>query len=172
MSNRETYPGWILPTLFVVFVVGVLALSLGAYFFGPELVNQARASVTVVEERPEVRARLEQQYPGETITVQDRIVMNGERSLWVGLASSGDSRSDAEPAEALAYGLAKLAFDTHPSAGELSHVAVQFSTVTSAGPVRWEESSEPYGFSPEELSEGADASGGSAPADPGNAHRP
>ena len=153
MSIRGTYPNWILPAVCVVFVMGGVAVGLGAYFFGPELVEKAKASVTVIEERPEVRARLEQKYPGETITVQDRIMMNGERSLSVGLVNSQHAQLDSEPKKAVAYGVARLAFDTHPRASELIHISVHFSTVTSAGPVSWEENSDPYRFTPEELSE-------------------
>ena len=153
MSIRGTYPSWILPAACVVFVTGVIGVGLGAYFFGPELLEQAKASVTEVEERPEVRARLEEKYPGETITVQDRIKMNGERSLSVGLVNSQHAQLDSEAKKAVAYGVAKLAFDTHPRASELIHISVHFSTVTTAGPVSREEYSDPYRFTPEELSE-------------------
>ncbi len=160
MSIRSTYPNWILPAVCVVFVIGFIAVGLGAFFFGPELVEKAKASVTKVkasithlEERPEVRARLEEKYPGETITVQDRITMNGERSLLVGLVNSQHVQLDSDAKKAVAYGVARLAFDTHPRASELIHIFVHFSTVTNAGPVRWEENSDPYRFTPEELSE-------------------
>ncbi len=164
MSIRGTYPDWILPAVCLVFVMGVVAVfGLGAYFFGSEfspvlgwlsaMGEKAKASVTVVEERPEVRARLEEKYPGETITVQDRIMMNGERSVSVGLVNSQHAQLDSEAKKAVAYGVAKLAFDTHPRASELIHISVHFSTVTSAGPVKWEENSIPYRFTPEELSE-------------------
>jgi len=164
VSNRGTYPDWILPAVCVVFVMGVVAVfGLGAYFFGSEfspvlgwlsaMGEKAKASVTVVEERPEVRARLEEKYPGETMTVQDRIMANGDRSLSVGLVNSQHAQLDSEAKTAVAYGVAKLAFDTHPRASELIHISVHFSTVTTAGPVSREENSDPYRFTPEELSE-------------------
>jgi hypothetical protein len=144
--------------------MGVVAVfGLGAYFFGSEfspvlgwlsaMGEKAKASVTVVEERPEVRARLEEKYPGETMTVQDRIMTNGDRSLSVGLVNSQHAQLDSEAKKAVAYGVAKLAFDTHPRASELIHISVHFSTVTTVGPVSQEENYDPYRFTPEELTD-------------------
>jgi hypothetical protein len=164
VSNRGAYPNWFLPAVCVVLVMGVVAIfGFGAYFFGSEfspvlgwfsaMGEKAKASFTVVEERPEVRARLEEKYPGETMTVQDRIMTNGDRSLSVGLVNSQHAQSDSEAKKAVAFGVAKLAFATHPRANELIHVSVHYSTVTTAGPVTQEENSDPYRFTPEELSE-------------------
>ena len=161
MKDRGTYPNWILPAVCVVFVTGVVAVGLGSYFFVPELreeavqhwaflLEKAKAAGTVVEERPEVRARLEQKYPGENFTAQDRIT-NGARSLFVGLVNSQHARLDSEARKALALGAARLAFDTHPRASELTRISVHFSTVGSAGLVSSEEKSDPYRFTPEEL---------------------
>lgn len=164
MSNRETYPSWTLPAVCVVLVMGVIAVfALGAYSFGSEfspvlgwlsaMGEKAKTSVTVVEERPEIRARLEEEYPGETMTVQDRIMTNGDRSVSVGLVNSQHAQSGSEAKGAVAFGVAKLAFDTHPRANELIHISVHFSTVTTAGPVSQKENSDPYRFTPEELSD-------------------
>ena len=169
MSNRGTYPNWILPAVCVVFVTGVVAVGLGGYFFVPDvlreeavehwafLMEKAKAAGTVVEERPEVRARLEQKYPGENFTAQDRIT-NGERALFVGLLNSQHAGLDSEAKKAVAFGAARLAFDIHPRANELIWISVHFSTVGSAGLVSWEENSDPYRFTPEELSERESAS--------------
>jgi hypothetical protein len=145
---------WILPAAFIVLVMGVVVIGLGAYFFRPDLVEGAKASITTVEERAEVRALLEDEYPGETFTVQDRVTINGQRSLSVGLLDSQHARLESETRTALAYEVARFAFDTHPKASELTDVFVHFSTATKLGPVSWEENSKPLRFTSEELSEG------------------
>ena len=98
-----------------------------------------------------MRALLEAAYPDETFRVEDRVLMSGERSLLVGLLNSEYARLEPEPKQSVAYGVAKLAFDTHPKAGELTHVSVRFTTVTKAGPFSNEESSVPIRFTPKEL---------------------
>jgi len=136
-----------------VFIVGVIAAGVGIYFFHPELITQAKSSVNVVEERPEIATRLEQEFPGETFTAQDRVTMNGERALSVALLNSKQAGLDAELKRAMAHNVARLAFDAHPKASELTHVFIHFSTRTSAGPLTWEENSEPIQFASEELAE-------------------
>ena len=162
MKLRETSPNWNLPAVCVVFVLGFVAVVLGGYFFGPAalreeavehfawLLEKATTSGTVVEERPEVRARLEKKYPGEEFTARDHIT-NGERVLSVGLVNSQHARLDSEAKRAVAIGAARLAFDTHPMASELTGISVHSSTVGSANLVSWEENSDPYRFTPEEL---------------------
>ena len=162
MKTRGSHPNRILLTIGVVFAMGVVAVGGVGLFLGPEalgeeaiehfawLLEKAKISATVVEERPQVRARLEQEYPGEHFTAEDRIT-NSERALSVGLVNSQHARLDSEARKALALGAARLAFDTHPRASELTRISVHFSTVGSAGLVSSEEKSDPYRFTPEEL---------------------
>ena len=93
MKDRGTYPNWILPAVCVVFVTGVVAVGLGSYFFVPELreeavqhsaflLEKAKAAGTVVEERPEVRARLEQKYPARTSRLKIALRTASALSLW------------------------------------------------------------------------------------------
>ena len=77
----------------------------------------------------------------------------------MGLLNSQHARLDSEAKKAVAFGAARLAFDIHPRANELIRISIHFSTVGSAGLVSWEENSDPYRFTPEELSE-REAGGG------------
>ncbi len=139
------------PAAAIILFVAVAALGVGAIFFGPGLLEQAAGSVSVLEERPEITRRLHEQLGGE-FTVSDRI-SSDERSLSVGIEHPEGGAQDPVESREVAQRAAKLAYAAHPEAAELTHVSVQFLSTSRLGPIRWEENSEPYRFTPEDLTD-------------------
>ncbi|ANM29460.1 hypothetical protein ABI59_07485 [Acidobacteria bacterium Mor1] len=139
------------PAAAIILFITAAALGVGAIFFGPDLFEQAAGSVSVLEERPEITTQLALHLGGE-FTVADR-VSYGERSLSVGIRKPEGDVQDPDDSRQVAQRAAKIAFDAHPQAAELTHVSVQFLTTSRLGPIRWEENSDPYRFTPEELTD-------------------